>query len=63
MRAKSELQATVAAAVVRLGAREVAERLGLGIESTLRLASGQTVRRCTEQVARANLSALKKARP
>jgi hypothetical protein len=56
----SGLQDTVAAAIRRLGAREVARRLEISLESTLRLASGETVRRVTELHARANLKALAK---
>lgn len=50
----------MAAAIRRLGAREVAQRLDINLESTLRLASGEPVRRATERLARANLSALRR---
>ncbi len=62
MPTKGELQDTVAQAIRRMGAREVAQRLDISLESTLRLASGELVRRVTERLATANLAALRDAK-
>jgi hypothetical protein len=58
-----ELQKVVANAIAKVGAREVARRLDISFESALRLASGEPIRRATERLARANLSALGSLHP